>query len=92
MFLTETEVKEIFSQVKVLPDATRDRLIEGQYHNRYEALSALEQEQNYLKAITDSGKPPSFGENAAAPPQSLSEADVREKQDAVNAKFLPNSH
>ena len=91
VFLTEAEVKEIFSQVKTLPDATRERLTEGQYHTRYEALQALESEQNYLKAITDSGKPPSFGEDTGATPQTLSESDVREKQDAVNAKFLPNS-
>lgn len=89
-FLSESEVKDIFSKVKTLPDATRKRLMESRYHNRFDALRALELEQQYLKSITDSGKPPTFGESNAAPPAKLTESEVRERQQAVNAKFLPN--
>lgn len=90
VFLAEADAKAIFAEVKNLPDATRERLEAGQYHNRYEALAALEAEQTYLRTITNSGKPPTFGEEAGEQPATLSEKDVREKQAEINAQFLPN--
>ena len=82
------DVKSILKEVKNLPEATIAKLQEGSYHNRYEVIAAIQAEKEYLTMITESGKPPKF---AAAEKQQaeLSEADVRRKQDEINAQFLP---
>jgi hypothetical protein len=82
------DVKSILKEVKNLPEATIAKLQEGSYHNRYEVIAAIQAEKEYLTMITESGKPPKF---AAAEEQQaeLSEADVRRKQDEINAQFLP---
>ena len=82
------DVNAILAEVKNLPEATMTRLKEGSYHNRYDVLAAIKAEKEYLTSITESGRPPKFAAGDEQPAR-LSEADVRAKQDSVNARFLP---
>ena len=87
-FLAEADVSAIVSEVKTLPDPTRQRLLEGEYHNRYEVISAIESEQSYLKMITGSGKPPNMGEGSGST-AAVSEDEVLAEKNKVNSKYLP---
>ncbi len=88
-FLAEADVSEIIGEVKTLPDPTRQRLLEGEYHNRYEVISAIESEQSYLKMITGSGKPPKMGDNQKGSSTPISEDEVLVEKNKINSKYLP---
>ena len=88
-FMEAADVNAIIAEVKNLPEATVARLKEGHYHNRYDVITAIQAEQDYLAMITESGKPPKFGEGSGETPAELTEVDVRKRQDEVNSKFLP---
>jgi len=86
-FLSEADVSALVPGH--LPQATQDKILAGEYVNETAAKNAIITEVEYLKAVTDSGRP--IGVTTAQPQQlDLAEAGAaqRERQNAVNDKWF----
>lgn len=84
--LSEAQVKDELAKSK-LPEASKERLCEGDYQDESELKEAITKEIAYVKKITKSGQPFGLGDTQAPQAERLSEAQVEERKDGVFKKY-----
>lgn len=83
--LSEAEIDGILNETN-LPDASKGRMREQQWQSEYDLKSAVVSEIQYIKQITNGGRPVQVGSGSAG--QAVGLDEVNKRRDRVNAKFL----
>lgn len=76
VFLTGEKVTEVLDGLNIPRQEIRERLEEGEYETEDEIKEALEKEVEYVKKLTESGKPKNLGEADEDVEPKKSQADI----------------
>jgi hypothetical protein len=84
--LSETQVLDVLSKTK-LPEASKERLCEGDYETEATLQEAVTKEIAYVKKITGSGQPFGMGDTKAPQAEKLSETEIEARKQGVYKKY-----
>lgn len=84
--LSEEQVQELLAKSK-LPEASKERLCEGEYQDEAKLQEAVTKEIAYVKKITGSGQPFGLGDTKAPQAEKLSEADIESRKQGVMKRY-----